>query len=426
MSKMKNPLRRLRRRKVALLIESNPSGLSGRTYHSYTERLIALLEREYGYKEIILLSDSDGTHHDRTPTYANIMRELTKFVTPSRPSDYFFAYLGHSSETCLDSVQDGHDEYIIPCDAVDNTTSVVDETKIITDDTLRQLLTEALPRGSNLVALFDTCHSGTLLDLKHQPCNPQKHKLAFDSSERQVIASEENIFIHNNKGLEKSESVIEKSLIPEIPTISPRDVELHKEIYKGHDYRIHSAQLSGRAIIVKIYEGEHATELSTQTCKFSMNIMHPAFPQIFGATSGSMSPAFIAFCGEYQGTVESIAFRLLSSSLEQSLVLGLQSVVSLASGLDYLCNLDYPLQDTDSFILLLDTQGTAKIWFDPSVPHKLYTDLASFTAKAVIAMLLTADNTPTYRELLMSAIDAICTAGFTSTHRLTSSDNPKG
>ncbi|KAH9478594.1 hypothetical protein JR316_0009051 [Psilocybe cubensis] len=48
------------------------------------------------------------------------------------------------------------------------------------------------------------------------------------------------------------------------------------------------------------------------------------------------------------------------------------------------------------------------------------------TMLQVIAMLLTADNTPTYRELLMSAIDAICTAGFTSTHRLTSSDNPKG
>lgn len=43
--------------------------------------------------------------------------------------------------------------------------------------------------------------------------------------------------------------------------IAPQDVELHKEIYKGQSYRLHSAQSSGKAMLVKVYEGQYAKEV---------------------------------------------------------------------------------------------------------------------------------------------------------------------
>jgi len=36
---------------------------------------------------------------------------------------------------------------------------------------LREVLVDPLPRGSKLFALFDSCHSGTILDLAHYKCN---------------------------------------------------------------------------------------------------------------------------------------------------------------------------------------------------------------------------------------------------------------
>ena len=36
---------------------------------------------------------------------------------------------------------------------------------------LRDMLVDPLPVGSSLTAIFDSCHSGTLLDLDHYLCN---------------------------------------------------------------------------------------------------------------------------------------------------------------------------------------------------------------------------------------------------------------
>ena len=44
---------------------------------------------------------------------------------------------------------------------------------MIIDNTLRRILVEPLGQrvGAHLTAIFDSCHSGTLLDLDHYLCN---------------------------------------------------------------------------------------------------------------------------------------------------------------------------------------------------------------------------------------------------------------
>ncbi|KAF8206944.1 hypothetical protein K438DRAFT_1815410 [Mycena galopus ATCC 62051] len=71
---------------------------------------------------------------------------------------------GHTTqvENRSNSEEDGMDECLVPVDG--------EEHKIV-DNELRRHLVEALPPGSSLVAVFDSCHSASLLDLAHFRCN---------------------------------------------------------------------------------------------------------------------------------------------------------------------------------------------------------------------------------------------------------------
>lgn len=69
-----------------------------------------------------------------------------------------FQYSGHGTQTPDKSGEeaDGLDEQIVPIDF-----------KCITDDEIRSILASA-KAGVTIVALLDSCHSGTAIDLKYQ------------------------------------------------------------------------------------------------------------------------------------------------------------------------------------------------------------------------------------------------------------------
>ncbi|PBK87664.1 hypothetical protein ARMGADRAFT_450447 [Armillaria gallica] len=91
------------------------------------------------------------------------MKHIHQLTQDAKPGDRFFFYFsGHSiqQENKTGSEEDGRDECI-----------VTKSGKRIQDNELRAHLVEKLPVGSHLTALLDTCHSGSLLDLKHCRCN---------------------------------------------------------------------------------------------------------------------------------------------------------------------------------------------------------------------------------------------------------------
>jgi len=97
------------------------------------------------------------------PIRTNIIRELKRLVSGAAPGDRFtFLYLGHSDQqpSFDDDEEDDQDEVIITCDF-----------GRIIDNELKYILVKDLPVGSSLLAIFDTCHSGTMLDLPHHHCN---------------------------------------------------------------------------------------------------------------------------------------------------------------------------------------------------------------------------------------------------------------
>ncbi|KAJ7683771.1 caspase domain-containing protein [Mycena rosella] len=124
-----------------------------------------LLER-YGYaaRDVVTLSDEPGVGAVQ-PTRVNILAAIAELVRGARSGDrFFFHYCGHTTQTPnrTNSEEDGMDECLVPADG---------EPHKITDNELRAALVEPLPVGAALVAVFDSCHSASLLDLAHFRCN---------------------------------------------------------------------------------------------------------------------------------------------------------------------------------------------------------------------------------------------------------------
>lgn len=109
--------------------------------------------------------DEIATLTDETPmkpTRDNIISILRQYVGKSSAGDTLYVhYSGHGSYL-LDTAGDENDlrdECICPLDY---------ENGVITDDELYQLLVKNLPAGVKLRVVFDSCHSGSCLDLQYR------------------------------------------------------------------------------------------------------------------------------------------------------------------------------------------------------------------------------------------------------------------
>jgi len=121
------------------------------------------LTKSWGFKSenIIVLRD-DTQDPRRLPTKANILGAMKWLVKDAKAQDsLFFHYSGHGGQirdTDGDEA-DGYDEVIFPLDYEQRGVG------IISDDIMNDLLVRPIPDGCRLTALFDSCHSGSVLDL---------------------------------------------------------------------------------------------------------------------------------------------------------------------------------------------------------------------------------------------------------------------
>lgn len=129
----------------------------------------------------------DDAKSDVRPTKANIEAAIEAFVEDVQPGDrrvFFFAGHGYQIISRTGTEDDNKDEVILtdghygeplnadktPIDPYKLGPDHPDRKKlegIITDNFLREKLVDKLPPGARLVAIFDTCHSGTMLDLDY-------------------------------------------------------------------------------------------------------------------------------------------------------------------------------------------------------------------------------------------------------------------
>lgn len=142
--------------KKALLIGINylntPYQLSGCI--DDTKRMNDFLTSQ-GFNDFKILTDLS----DVKPTKKNILNELNNMIVNSVPGDIlFFYYSGHGSWTYdrNNDETDGKDEMLVSSDL-----------QAVLDDELKTIIQQKLRSGVTIIGLFDSCHSGTILDLKY-------------------------------------------------------------------------------------------------------------------------------------------------------------------------------------------------------------------------------------------------------------------
>lgn len=168
------------RKRKALLIGIN-YGLQLRYPQRDTKEMCALLKEKFEFldEDIIILTDDAEAGPSLQPTRDNIMREVGQFIIPGQDNtDYVLFYSGHSDQhDDLDGdksvEEDGKKEYIIPVDPKKDAKGVELPESVIYDTFLHEKIIAPLNdrKGCHLFAVFDSCHSATLLNLRHHRCN---------------------------------------------------------------------------------------------------------------------------------------------------------------------------------------------------------------------------------------------------------------
>ncbi|ODQ64054.1 hypothetical protein NADFUDRAFT_67409 [Nadsonia fulvescens var. elongata DSM 6958] len=151
-------------RRKALLIGINYTGSANalRGCINDVQNISNFLKQCYGYSpdDMVILTDDQANPRSQ-PTKANILSAMQWLVANARPNDsLFFHFSGHGGQTkdYDGDEDDGYDETIYP---VDFRTAGQ-----IVDDQMHDIMVRSLPPGCRLTALFDSCHSGTVLDLQ--------------------------------------------------------------------------------------------------------------------------------------------------------------------------------------------------------------------------------------------------------------------
>lgn len=151
------PALKINKNKKALLVGINYTG-SAYELNGCINDVNTIKDRisQQGFQSINTLTDLTSDK----PTRENILKELTALLSNGQEGDLlFFSYSGHGSYT-LDKNGDEntlYDQLIIPSDF-----------KEIIDDELKAIIHANLKKGVTLFALFDSCFSGSVLDLKYQ------------------------------------------------------------------------------------------------------------------------------------------------------------------------------------------------------------------------------------------------------------------
>lgn len=149
----------------ALLIGINYFGQRGqlRGCINDVKNMSTYLNQQFGYarEDMVILTD-DQQNPMSQPTKQNILRAMHWLVKDAKPNaSLFFHYSGHGGQTPdLDGdEEDGYDEVIYP---VDFRTA-----GHIVDDEMHRIMVQSLLPGVRLTAIFDSCHSGSALDLPY-------------------------------------------------------------------------------------------------------------------------------------------------------------------------------------------------------------------------------------------------------------------
>ncbi|KLO09887.1 hypothetical protein SCHPADRAFT_907399 [Schizopora paradoxa] len=347
------------RKQAANTPDSHPVNLRGP--HKDCTMLSKFIQGHYGYKEkdIVMLLDTRQNMKKKKfthlrPTRVNILREITNLVKGAKPGDsFFFHYSGHGDQVPCgpeDQEPDGMDETLVPYDAKPAKGGGYEPETLILDNDMHKLMVKDLPVGARLTAIYDMCHAGTALDLKHYECNRAVHpfwwkslKASFETpgfakltrvqstcipDPTEPIANEDKpasspVRVIPNRPLRRRSHYSERSIRVQ-PTGRNNQQEMSKTSYvEGHAIQgVERLEIRTRSMSLNPEDPSKPTETSTSTSKTtttrpsSPSRRHPRvcrscslpFDQIPERTN-SIAPS-IASAMQNGAMVDSVAFNL--------------------------------------------------------------------------------------------------------------------
>eukprot|EP01094_Clydonella_sp_ATCC50884_P003533 TRINITY_DN1270_c0_g1_i1.p1 TRINITY_DN1270_c0_g1~~TRINITY_DN1270_c0_g1_i1.p1 ORF type:complete len:614 (+),score=160.02 TRINITY_DN1270_c0_g1_i1:169-1842(+) len=212
-------------------------------------------------KQNIRVLTDDQQNPTYKPTKANIEAGMKWLVQGASAGDsLFFHFSGHGGQskdkTHLED--DGMNETILPCD--------YQTAGQIVDDHMHNMLVKPLPEGVKLTAVFDSCHSGTALDL------PFVHK-STDPRYKSAHKDESDTFWNRHKKIN-----LKKGIASQLANHVGGEVMHHVK----HEARkkINAALNSSKADVIQ-FSGCRDEQTSADT-------------KVGGEATGAMSYAFIA------------------------------------------------------------------------------------------------------------------------------------
>jgi hypothetical protein len=168
--------------KKALLIGINYTGTSNQLQGCINDtNSIKDLIVKKGFSNVNILTDLTT----KKATKLNILEEFKNLLQNSQKGDFLlFFYSGHGSYTIDKNgdEKDGRDEMIIPCDL-----------KGIVDDELKNVINTYLKPDVTLFAMFDSCFSGSVLDLKYQYMDSLNYEKYTEN--KNDLESQGNVFM---------------------------------------------------------------------------------------------------------------------------------------------------------------------------------------------------------------------------------------
>lgn len=167
--------------KIAILIGINYVGTSNQLMGCINDTVTMsnILKNAYGYSGSNMTFMTDYTFIK--PTGANILNAFTNLLKNSIAGDsLFFFYSGHGTQKANNNnlnPNDKIDECIYPLDG-----------KIVTDVKFKQIIDANMKSGVKLTAIFDSCFSGTMMNLKYNYLNGTNNSdLTVDSYQTDTI-----------------------------------------------------------------------------------------------------------------------------------------------------------------------------------------------------------------------------------------------
>jgi hypothetical protein len=195
------------------------------------------------FSEVTTLTDNT----ELKPTRYNIISSLEKFLSSASDTDFlYFHYSGHGSNIKDDNSdeKDGQDETIVSYDLFN-----------IKDDELYNIIKNKLTSKATLFAIFDSCHSGTVLDLKYS-FSESKGKLNINEEEKYVDIYPNIIMISGCKDNQYSEETLTDKGVGGLMTWAFNNIITKKENLSWKDLYLNIKNL------LKNIRAEQAPQLS--------------------------------------------------------------------------------------------------------------------------------------------------------------------